>query len=140
VVAGQGVTCVTNAQVAGHVTVSAGASLVVRDSTIRGTLFSAGAQAVQIFGSTVSGVVSIARTSRDVTIAGNRFNGVVVLTGNTQVSANERYTRLAGAYGPLLVGNHIAGALRCSGNSAAAKDFGAPNTVLGATSGQCTER
>jgi len=139
VIAGQGVTCLTNAQVAGHVTVSEGASLVVRDSTIDGALLSSGARAVQIFGSTVSGVVMITRTGQDVTVAGNRFNGAVVLSGNTQVSANERYTRLAGPYGPLLVGNQISGALTCTGNSAPVKDFGAPNTVPGAKVGDCAQ-
>jgi hypothetical protein len=137
VTAGQGVTCLTNAQVAGQVTVRAGASLVVRDSTISGTLVSAGAQAIQIFGSTVNGAVTIATTGQDVTIAGNGFTRSVVLSGNTQVSANERYSRLAGPYGPLLVGNHITGALVCSGNSAPIKDFGAPNTVRGAKVGDC---
>jgi hypothetical protein len=137
VTASQGVTCLTNAQVAGQVTVRAGASLVVRDSTIGGTLVSTGAQAVQMFGSTVNGAVVVTNTSRDVTVAGNRFNGAVVLSGNTQVSANERYSRLAGAYGPLLVGNRINGALTCSGNSAPVKDFGAPNTVRGAKVGEC---
>jgi hypothetical protein len=137
--ASQGVTCLSNARVTGHVTVRAGASLVVRDSTISGTLVSTGAQAVQLFGSTVNGVVLVTGTRADLTAAGNRFNGAVVLSGNTQVSANERYTRLAGPYGPLLVGNHINGALTCSGNSAAVTDFGAPNTVRGATLGDCSE-
>ena len=137
VTASQGVTCLTNAQVAGSVTVRAGASLVVRDSTIDGTLVSTGAQAVQIFSSTVNGVVRIANTSQDVTTAGNRFNGAVILSGNTQVSANERYSRLAGAYGPLMAGNTINGALVCSGNSAPVKDFGAANTVRGAKAGDC---
>jgi hypothetical protein len=137
VVASQGVTCLTNARVTGHVTVRAGASLVVRDSTISGTLVSTGAQAVQIFGSTINGVVLVTDTTQDLTVAGNHLNGVVVLTDNTQVSANERYTRLAGAYGPLLVGNRVLGALACSGNSAAIADFGAPNTVVGAKVGDC---
>jgi hypothetical protein len=128
----QGVTCLTNAQVAGAVTVRAGASLVVRSSTISGTLVATGAQAVQVFGSTVSGAVQITGTTRDVTVAGNTFNGAVVLARNTQVSANERYSRLAGAYGPVLVGNRVTGALACSGNSAKPSDFGAPNTVRGA--------
>jgi hypothetical protein len=135
----QGVTCLTSAQVAGTVTVRAGASLVVRDSTISGALTATGAQAVQIFGSTVSGVVRITSTTRDVTAAGNTFNGAVTLSGNTQVSANERYTRLAGAYGPLLVGNRVNGALTCTGNSAAVNDFGAPNTVRGVKTGDCAQ-
>jgi hypothetical protein len=137
VTASQGVTCLTNAQVAGTVTVRAGASLVVRNSMISGTLVSTGAEAVQIFGSTVNGAVMVTSTRQDLTVAGNRFNGAVVLSSNTQVSANERYTRLAGAYGPVLVGNRINGALACSGNSAKVSDFGAPNTVRGAKSGDC---
>jgi len=139
VTASQGVTCVTNAQVAGAVTVREGASLVVRNSTISGTLVSTGAEAVQIFGSTVNGAIMLTRTSRDVTLAGNRLNGAVVLSRNTQVTANERYTRLAGPYGPVLVGNQISGALNCTGNSAPAKDFGAPNTVHGAKVGDCAQ-
>lgn len=127
-----GVTCLTNAQVAGQVTVRAGASLVVRQSTVSGTVVATRAQAVQVFGSTVSGAVQITGTTRDVTVAGSTFNGAVVLTGNTQVTANERYSRLAGAYGPVLVGNRVNGALMCSGNSSRPSDFGAPNTVRGA--------
>jgi hypothetical protein len=139
VVASQGVTCLTNARVTGHVTVRTGASLVVRNSTISGTLVSTGAQAVQIFGSTINGVVLVTDTTQDLTVAGNNLNGVVVLTNNTQVSANERYTRLAGAYGPLLVGNRVLGALACSGSSAAVADFGAPNKVVGAKVGDCAQ-
>jgi hypothetical protein len=134
-----GVTCLTNAQVAGQVTVRTGASLVVRNSTISGMLVSTGARAIQVFGSTVSGAVMVSRTSRDVTLAGNRFSGAVTLSANTQVSANERYSRLAGPYGPLLVGNQINGALTCSGSSAPVKDFGAPNTVRGMKVGECAQ-
>ena len=43
------------------------------------------------------------------TIAGSTFNGGLTLTGNTQVTANERYTRLAGAYGPILAGSTVNG-------------------------------
>ncbi|RKN36583.1 peptidase M64 [Micromonospora musae] len=137
VVASEGVTCLKNAQVVGAVSVRPGASLVVSDSTITGTLAATGAQAVQIFGSKVNGSTQIAGTTRDVTIAGSTFNGAVSLAQNVQVTANERYTRLAGAYGPVLVGSRINGALSCAGNSAAVKDFGAPNTVNGAKGGDC---
>lgn len=132
-----GVTCLTNAQVSGSVTVRPGASLVARNSTVNGTLVATGARAVQLFGSTVNGAVTVNGTTHDVTIAGNRFNGAIVLSANTQVTANERYTRLAGPYGPLLVGNLVTGALACSANSAPATDFGAPNTVHGAKAGDC---
>jgi hypothetical protein len=138
VTASQGVTCLTNALVAGQVTVRAGASLVVRNSTIGGTVVSAGAQTVQIFGSTILGLVLLTNTTQDVTAAGNTFTGIVALSGNTQVTANERYTRLAGPYGPVLAGNRFTGALVCSGNSAPVKDFGAPNTVRGLKLGQCS--
>jgi hypothetical protein len=131
VVAARGVTCLTGAQVSGVVTVRAGASLVVRDSTIRGALTATGAQAVQLFGSTVTGAARITGTTRDVTIAGGTFTGTLTLTGNTQVSADERYSRLAGAYGPILAGSRVTGALRCSGNSAPVTDFGAPSRVTG---------
>jgi hypothetical protein len=129
-----GVTCLDNANVTGNVTVAAGASLVVKKGTIAGALNATGAQAVQIFGATVNGAAKIANSTRDVTFAGSTFRGGLALTGNTQVSANERYTRLAGAYGPILSGSTVYG-LTCAGNSAEVSDFGAPNTFKGSQSG-----
>ena len=105
-----------------------------RDSTISGTLNSTGADTVQMFGSTVNGAAQIRNSTRDVTIAGSTFRSGLALTGNTQVTANERYTRLAGAYGPILSGSTVNG-LTCSANSADVKDFGAPNTIQGSYSG-----
>ncbi|WP_433532961.1 M64 family metallopeptidase [Micromonospora sp. CA-263727] len=136
-VVGSGVTCLKGAQVNGGVTVRAGASLVVSDSSINGALAATGAEAVQLFGSRVNGSVLITGTSRDVTIAGSTVNGAFSLSGNVQVTANERYSRLAGDYGPILVGNRVNGALHCTGNSAAVKDFGARNTVNGSKGGDC---
>ena len=132
-----GVTCLVDASVSGLVTVRAGGSLVVTDSTLSGGLRSTGAEAVQLFGSTTNGVVRITGTTRDITTAGSRFNGDVTLTNNTQVTANERYSRLAGAYGPILSGNTVTGDLNCSGNSADVKDFGAANEIRGARTGDC---
>jgi hypothetical protein len=129
-----GVTCLSSATVSGTVTVAAGASLVVSKSTIAGALNATGADAVQLFGSTVNGAAKIANSTRDVTIAGSTFRGGLALTGNTQVTANERYTRLAGAYGPILSGSTVYG-LTCTGNSADVSDFGAPNTFKGSQSG-----
>jgi hypothetical protein len=139
VVAREGVTCLQDAQVSGGVTVLPGASLVVRDSSINGGLTSTGAEQVQLFGSRVNGPARITGTTRDVTIAGSTFNGGLTLKDNTQVSANERFSRLAGEYGPILVGSRINGSLTCTGNSAVVKDFGAPNTVKGAKSGDCAD-
>jgi hypothetical protein len=42
-------------------------------------------------------------------------------------------------YGVGLVGNTIGEDLACTGNDPGITDFGAPNTVGGATSGQCAE-
>ncbi|HWK29816.1 MAG TPA: M64 family metallopeptidase [Solirubrobacter sp.] len=129
-----GVTCVKNATVSGNVTVAAGASLFVQASTIGGTLTASGAEAVQVFGTTVNGAASVRNSTRDVTIAGSTFRGGLALTGNTQVTANERFTRLAGAYGPILSGSTVYG-LTCADNSADVSDFGAPNRFHGSQSG-----
>ena len=128
-----GVTCLQAAQV-NNVTVGSGASLVATDSTIGGTLNANGAEAVQLFGSTVNGAAQVRNSTRDVTIAGSTFRSTLALTGNTQVTANERYSRLAGAYGPILAGSSVNG-LTCAGNSADVKDFGAPNRIQGSYSG-----
>ncbi|MEU5722250.1 M64 family metallopeptidase [Micromonospora sp. NPDC047738] len=137
VVVSEGVTCLKGAQVNGGVSVRPGASLVVSDSSIDGGLTATGAQAVQLFGSTVNGLARITGATRDVTVAGSTFNGSLTLSDNVQMTANDRFSRLAGAYGPILVGSRVNGPLSCTGNSAAVKDFGAPNTVTGAKGGDC---
>jgi hypothetical protein len=134
-----GVTCLDAATVNGAVVVRPGASLVASDTVINGPLRATGADSVQLFGTAVEGVSSLSGTTSDITIAGSRFDGALTLTGNTQVSDNERYSRLAGAYGPMLVGSTVNGALSCTGNSAAVKDFGAPNRINGAQGGDCAD-
>ncbi|RKQ87099.1 IgA peptidase M64 [Solirubrobacter pauli] len=129
-----GVTCVDGATVSGAVTVAAGASVLVKNSTV-GSLSATGAEAVQVLGSTVNGAAKVEGSTKDVTIAGSTFNGGLTLTGNTQVTANERYSRLAGAYGPILAGSTVKGALVCAGNSADVKDFGAANRLGSSYSG-----
>ena len=101
------------------------------NSTIGGALNATGAEAVQLFGTTVNGAAKIANSTRNVTIAGSAFKSGLALTGNTQITASERYTRLAGAYGPILAGSTVNGTLECSGNSADVKDFGARNIARG---------
>ncbi len=132
-----GVTCLDAASVNGAVVVRPGASLVASDTVIDGTLRATGADSVQLFGTTVRGASSLSGTTADITIAGSRFSGALTLADNTQVSANERYSRLAGEYGPMLVGSTVNGALSCTGNSAEVKDFGAPNRIDGAQGGDC---
>ncbi len=132
-----GVTCLEDATVNAPVFVRSGASLVASDSVINGSLVATGAEALQLFGTRVNGTTLLRDTTRDVTIAGSAFNGALSLTDNTQVSANERFSRLAGEYGPILVGSTVNGALICEGNSAEVKDFRAPNQISGAQGGDC---
>lgn len=134
-----GTTCLDGATVRGGVTVAAGASLKAVGSGVAGTLSATGADAVQLFDSTVSGAVHVTGTTADVTVVGSTLRGAVALHDNTQRQANERYSTYEGEYGPVLVGNRVSGALACSGNSAAPRDFGASNEVTGSASGDCAD-
>ncbi|RIJ76950.1 peptidase M64 [Nakamurella silvestris] len=134
-----GTTCLDKATVNGDVTVGADASVVIRDSVINGFVTATKAAAVQMFGTTVRSATRISEVGKDVTVAGNTFRAGLTLNNNTQASANERFSRLAGAYGPVVSGNTVFGGLACVGNSAAVSDFGAKNTVGGAKTGTCKE-
>ncbi|WP_026877272.1 M64 family metallopeptidase [Jiangella gansuensis] len=137
-----GVTCIEDAQVNGTVTVRSGGSLVVRDSSLAGSLLSDGADQVLVLGSTVAGQVRISGTVTGVTAAGSTFRGSVNLAGNGRVPHHEwadRFTAYGYEYGPILAGNSFAGRLSCTGNSAPVRDFDAPNAVNGAASGECAE-
>lgn len=131
-----GVVCVENGRINGGLTVRAGASVVLTNVTVNGGMTSTGAHTVQVFGSTVNGGAQVTGTTNDVVIAGSTIGGGLTLRNNTQVTANERFTRLAGAYGPILVGSTVKGSVTCTGNSAPVSDFGAPNT-LGTKAGDC---
>jgi IgA Peptidase M64 len=146
VVVSAGVTCLSGARVIGGVTVAGGASLVATDSTINGALQSAGAEVVQIFGSTVNGATTITGTTTGVWAAGSTFRGDVTLTDNQQVVRDqgtdrwdERFKLYGFDYGPILVGNTVNGSLACTGNSAPARDFGAANVISDAAGGECAE-
>jgi hypothetical protein len=119
--------------------------VVVSDSTIAGGLVADGADAIQVFGSTVSGETVIDGTETGVWAAGSRFNGEVHLTDNTQLARDqgtdrwdERFMLYGYEYGPILVGNTFHGDLTCSGNSAPARDFEAPNEIDGTAGGDCS--
>ncbi|MGX1701893.1 M64 family metallopeptidase [Microbacterium sp. NPDC055357] len=135
----EGATCITDADIAGALTVTGDASVMVTDTVISGALAVDGAETFQIFGSTVEGSATISGVERDVTAAGTTFRRGVELSGNTQVTANERFSRLAGEYGPVFAGNTVYGTLTCDANSAALSDFGATNALGGATVGDCGE-
>ncbi|NED94407.1 peptidase M64 [Phytoactinopolyspora alkaliphila] len=137
-----GVTCLTDAQVRGTVTVRSGGSIVVTDSVLTGNLVADRAEQVQLFGSTVSGQVRISGTTSGITAAGNTFRGTVALTGNNQVPHHEwaeRFALYGFEYGPVLAGNTFSGRLTCSDNSAPVRDFDAPNAVDGHAAGDCAD-
>jgi IgA peptidase M64 len=141
----EGVTCLVGATVNGGVTVRPGASLVARDSSINGRLVTSGAEVVQLFGTTVNGVVWISGTTVGVTAAGSTFHGAVTLLNNDQLPREQgpgdrdrwdaRFMRLAFEYGPILAGNTVDGALDCRGNSAPVRDFDASNNIEGSRRG-----
>lgn len=146
-----GLTCLTGATVSGPVTVSAGASLAIRDSQVTGPVTAAGASGVEICGSTVAGRVQVSGTTGPVVVGGsalgcapNTVSGPVTITanldvvriaGNTvagplSVSVNET-SRLV----PLVAGNTVSGPLQCAGNAPAVAGGG--NQVTGPRTGQC---
>jgi hypothetical protein len=137
-----GVLCLDEAQVNGTVTVRGGASLIVNGGAVSGSVLADRADVVQMFGTTIEGLTRISGTTTGITAAGSTFRGAVTLTGNDQVPHHEwaeRFAEYDGEYGPILAGNTINGRLSCSGNNAAASDFGAANEVSGAAAGDCAQ-
>ena len=133
-----GVTCLAGGTVNGSVTVQSGASLVVQDgSRINGAIRATGAAVVHVFGARVNGDTRITG-SADVIVAGSVFSGSLTLVGNRSpaVTIPSGDTR---NYGIGVVGNTIAGRLACLENDPGATNFGAPNAVIGARSGQCAD-
>ena len=126
VVADTGVTCLTNAQVAGDVIVKTGASVVATGSSITGGISATGASAVQVIDSTVLGAANVAGTLGDVTFVNSKFNGGATLTGND-----------SGTFGLKVVGNTFYVGLACSGNQVGVFDFGVSNRVGGPKAGDC---
>jgi IgA peptidase M64 len=121
-----GVTCLQDADARGAVIVQRGASLVASGGSIGGVLTAEGADTVQLFGTEVRGGARISGTTGDITAAGARFSGALVLSAND-----------VGDYGVILAGNEVRGALSCTGNRPAVVDFGAANRVRGAATGDC---
>jgi hypothetical protein len=132
-VVSKGVICIKDATIRGGLTVQKGGSVVVFNTTINGGFQSDNADVVQMFGTNVNGQTQISRTTSNVTLTGNTFNGGLTLSKNNQISANKQY----GEYGPILAGNTVNGKVTCTGNSSAVKNFGATNKLSGSITDQC---
>jgi len=119
-----GVTCLDGVNVAGNVTVAAGATLVATNAKITGTLTSNGAAAVELVATSIDGAMNVTGTTGRVTIFGS--------TVGQDATIADTKSPLA----PLVIGNTIKGALNCSGNASAPTNGGSKNTARTVT-GQC---
>jgi Putative Ig domain len=123
-----GVTCLTGATQNGQVTVAPGASLIVTNSKVNGTVTASGAAVVRYCGSTEDGTLDLTGTTGNaggVTLTGIKLSGVAYVENN------------AGSAAVTVSGNAVNGSLYCTGNTPPPGDNGSVNTVAGTASGQC---
>jgi hypothetical protein len=150
--------CLTNVTYPGAVIVRPGGTLFMDTATVGGSVTSDGASSVTICGSTVKGAVTANRTQGGVVVgfpipsgppgsecAPNTIGGAVTLNSNQlfvslggnqiagRVEANNNNMQIVTA----IFGNTIRGSLSCTGNNPPPSNFGIPNTVSGARTGQC---
>jgi len=76
-----GVTCLDRASVTGSITISAGASIIATNSSIREDVIAAQAAVIELVGSSVGGRVSAAGTAERVTIFGTPIAGALRVDG-----------------------------------------------------------
>ncbi|WP_329061449.1 GH92 family glycosyl hydrolase [Amycolatopsis sp. NBC_01480] len=119
-----GTVCLNGATVSGPVTVSGGASLVVRGGSISGPLSSTGAGQVVLNRTKVSGPVAITGTTGSVSIELTTIGGPATLVGN---------------HAAVLASSTVGGPLACAGNTPAPTDNTLANTVRGPSAGQCAK-
>ena len=152
------VTCVSNAQVNGSITVQPGGALVLTDSTVIGGVQSTGAAGIRICGSqirrTAAGgpALSVTGSFGPVVVGDgtpacprNDFAGAVAFDANYSVELDTNRVsggvtatwNAGGTPSAVIAANQITGALACSDNIPAPTNDGRPNTVVGARSGQC---
>jgi hypothetical protein len=119
-----GLLCLADAHLTGSLTVDAGASVRVVNSTIEGPVRATGAASVVLLGATVTGPVEITATTGEVSLEHSTVTGPVRV--------------LDGTGGTLLAANTVDGPLTCTGNAPAPVNNGFPNTVTGPRTGQAT--
>lgn len=159
---GPGSTCLNGATVHGAVKVEPGGALSVTNSTLHGGVHADGALALTVCASTVHGAIHADRTMGFVLLgdagddgapvcSGNSFDGSVSLDGTLgqfEVGGNTIHgsLRLSNTSGvgpdqetlaPETEANVIKGSLDCTGNVPAPTNDGLPNSVTGASTGQC---
>jgi hypothetical protein len=151
-----------NANVSGAVTVKPGGALFIDHSTVGGATTATGATSFYACGSslhavfvrnssgfvfigdvtpaddaftcapnTINGFLQVMSNSGGVEVGGNTISGRVTFSNNSGSGATPEDAA------PELEGNHITGALACSGNVASFTNDGKPNSVSSARSGQC---
>ncbi|MDX3192453.1 GH92 family glycosyl hydrolase [Streptomyces sp. MN03-5084-2B] len=119
-----GTVCLQDATISGPVTVSGGASLIVRGGQVKGPLAATGAAQVVLNRTKVGGPVAITGATGQVSIELTDIGGPVALTGN---------------HGPVLTSSTVGGPLACAVNTPAPTDHDLPNVVRGPVAGQCTK-
>jgi hypothetical protein len=85
-----------------------------------------GARLFESFDSSFIGPVTISGTTVRVALSGSRLAGPVRLTGNA-----------TGATPIVVTDNDVLGLLACTGNDPAPVNYGRPNSITGAATGQC---
>lgn len=83
-----GTTCIEGGTVRGPISVHAGASLIVTDAELEGSLHSSGAARVEIVGSSVLGPVAITGTTGSVILSGNEIRGSLSCADNATEPAD----------------------------------------------------
>ena len=119
-----GTTCLNGATVSGNVSVSAGASLVANNATIKGSVSSTGANSIELDGRERRRRVHIDGTAGSVALFGVNVTQDVVLANNQGAAAGH------------LAGNRMR-ALSCTGNRTAPTNAGSANSVRNPATGQC---
>jgi Putative Ig domain len=154
---GSGVTCIVQASIGGSVSISAGATVAVSQSTVSGALQSSRAGTLSVCGSSIAGPLSVSGSTGFVLVGdagddGTPGCGPNTISGPAALANNTAGVQLGGdtIHGPVSLSgnsggpgteveaNHIGGPLACSGNNPAPTDNSQPNTVSGPTAGQCT--
>jgi hypothetical protein len=149
---------VSGANIGGNVTVGAGTSVLVMNSTIGGAITATNSGAFALCGTSVGAVtvsgasgfvlvgdpgddgcagdtlrsnVRLSNNTGGVELGHNQIGGAATVTGNSGRGAFPEDVTTE------IEANVISGALRC-GNTPVASDDNQPNTVYGARSGECT--